>query len=109
MRVDVGRHRGSCPRDQQVSRIFNDDMHAALGSEDIFNEECDLADLRTPGGLVPAHRSVIEYDLELTVIVHLGRNLVGQASANGMHTNRLRAGHMAHHIHIVYAAIHDGR
>ena len=109
MRVDVGRYRGSCPRDQHVSRIFNDDMHAALRSEDIFNEECDLADLRTPGGLVPADRSVIEYDLKLTVIVHVGRDLVGQARANCMHANWLRASHMAHHIYIVHPAIYDGR
>ena len=97
------------PADQHVLGIIDDDVDATFRSEHVLDEECDFTDLRTPGGLVPADRTVIEHDLELTVIVHVGRNFVGQPGADRMHADRLRPGHVAHHVDIMHAAIDDRR
>lgn len=99
--VDVGAVVAALPR------VAVDDGDAALGAHDVLHEEGGLAHHRAPAGLVPADRAVLEGDLELAVVVHAGLELLGQAGADGGDPDRLGAGHLAHDVHVVHAAVHD--
>src|SRR5262249_13957683 len=65
------------------------DRDAALGADHILHEIGRLADHGTPGGLVPTDRSVGEGNMEMTVVVHRRRYLLGQPRADGVDKNWL--------------------
>ena len=83
--VDVGRARavasfGSLTIDTQP-----------FGPIDVLHEECDLAHHRSPAGLVPADRAVVERHLQLAVVVHVGLDLVARAARRWRDTRTGRA------------------
>ena len=76
----------------------HDDRDAAVRRDDVLHEEGGLGHHRSPAGLVPADRAVVEEHLQMAVIVHVGRDLVGEAQAHAAHLDRLGVGDLAHHV-----------
>src|SRR5690606_7122832 len=84
------------------------DGDTALGADHVLHEERLLTHHRAPAGFVPAHGAVVEGDVEHAVVVHAGLQLFREAGAHGADADGFRAGHLAHHVHVVHAAVHDG-
>src|SRR5689334_21028346 len=79
-----------------------------FGAEDILDKKCRFADHWSPACLIPADGAILKPDLQLTVIVIAGGDLFRQPGADGGDLYRPAPYHLAHHIDIVYPAIHDG-
>ena len=85
------------------------DAHAAGRPDHVLHEVGRLAHHRPPARLVPADRPVGEADLQLAVVVHARHELVGEPGPDRRHPHRLGAGHLAHHVDVVHAAVDDRR
>ncbi len=88
-------------------RLVSDDGNAAFRAHDIFHEESDLAHHRTPASFIPPDGAVLKSHLQRAVINFPFRKFIRQTSSDARDTDRLRACHLTHHIHIVDAAIDD--
>ena len=100
VRIDVGgitRLRG----------LAGDDGDAALRSDHVLHEEGFLGHHRTPAGFIPAHGAVGEGHLEMAVVNLAHRHIFGEAGADTGDAHGATAGHEAHHIDIVDAAVDD--
>ena len=62
----------------RLGALVHHDRHAAVRRHHVLHEEGGLRHHRPPAGLVPADRAVVEQHLQVAVIVHVGRDLVGQ-------------------------------
>ena len=101
------RSRARRARPRSAPSCAHDDADAALGPDHVLHEEGGLAHHRAPAGLVPADRAVVEGDLQMAVVVHPRLDLVGEPGADAVHAHRLGAGHLAHDVDVVHAAIDD--
>ena len=66
-------------------RLPGDDRDAALRPDHVLHEEGGLAHHRPPARLVPADRAVVEDDVEMAVVDHRRRDLVGEPRADRVH------------------------
>ena len=89
-------------------RFLHGDRNRSLGPDHVLHEEGRLAHHRSPAGLVPADRPIIEAHVQVAIVVHPGVDFRGEPGAHRMHADGLRARHLAHHVHIMHAAIDDG-
>ena len=103
VRIVVGGTRG------RTGALVGNDRHRAVRPHHVFDEMRGLADHRPPRGLVPADRPVVERDVEVAVVVHRRRDLVGEPGADRVHGDGSRARHLAHDVDVVDAAIDDRR
>src|SRR5689334_22679999 len=87
--------------------FFRYDRYAALRADHIFYKEGGLTHHRPPACFIPAHRSIFETDLQLTIIIIPDRDIFGKPCANSRYLYGLRARHLAHHVDVVDPAIHD--
>ena len=60
LRLGVGVHIGTLAL---RGGFFRDNRDAALGADDVFDEKRDFAHHRTPTGLIPTDRAILESDL----------------------------------------------
>ena len=88
--------------------LAGDDRDAAFRTDDVLHEEGLLGHHRTPAGLIPADGTVGEGHLEVAVVDLTGGHVLGETGADPGDADRTAAGHEAHHVDVVHAAVDDG-
>ena len=89
--------------------MATDDTHRTLRTHYVFNKEGRFAHHRPPSGLVPAHRAVGEGYLQMTVVVHIIRHLIGESGSYPAHAHGTSVCHQAHHVYVVHSTVHNWR
>ena len=87
--------------------LWHDDRDAALRPDDVLHEEGDLAHHRPPAGLVPADRAVVERRRADGRSSACRSRCRREPGADAVHAHRLGAGHLAHDVDVVHAAVDD--
>ena len=70
-----------------VTRVFSHNRHAPFGANYVFHEKGRFTHHWSPTRFIPTDGTVFKPNLQLSVIVIIGGNLVGHSGTNGTDPN----------------------